>query len=122
MIKKTDKNKKRKERHSRIRNKISGTPERPRMNVFKSSKNIYVQIIDDMKGNTIVSSSSIDKDIAQDINGLNKTDIAKLVGQNVAKKALEKGVSEVVFDRGGYIFHGRIKSLADSARESGLRF
>jgi large subunit ribosomal protein L18 len=122
MIKKVNKNKKRQKRHMRLRNKIQGTPERPRLNIFRSSMNIYAQVIDDTKGFTIASASSKDKEIAEKINGLNKTEAAKIVGQEVAKKAMEKGIDTVIFDRGGYLYHGRVKSLANGARESGLKF
>ena len=122
MIKKVNKNKKRQKRHMRLRNKIQGTPERPRLNIFRSSMNIYAQVIDDTQGFTIASASSKDKEIAEKVNGLNKTEAAKIVGQEVAKKAMEKGVETVIFDRGGYLYHGRVKSLADGARESGLKF
>lgn len=119
MVNKIDKNASRKKRHMRIRNKISGTTERPRLNVFRSSKNIYAQIIDDSKGLTLVSASSLDKDF--NMSGGNK-EAAKKVGKMIAKKAIEKDVKEVVFDRGGYIFHGRVKELAQGAREGGLKF
>lgn len=122
MLKKIDKNKKRVGRHVRVRNKIVGTPERPRLNVFRSSKHIYAQLIDDKTGTTIVSASTKDKELVAQVAELNKVDAAKLVGNTVAKRAIEKGVKTVVFDRGGYLYHGRIKSLADGARESGLEF
>ena len=122
MIKKLSKNVKRKKRHLRMRNKIVGTPEMPRLNVFRSSKNIYAQIIDDAEGVTLVSASSLEKDASEKIaNGGNK-DAAREVGKMVAKKALEKGIENVVFDRGGYIYHGRVKELAEGAREAGLKF
>jgi large subunit ribosomal protein L18 len=117
---KATKSEKRQARHARVRKHISGTPERPRLCVFKSSKHIYAQVIDDTTGNTLVSASTLDKDI--DVaNGGNK-EAAKVVGESVAKKALEKGISEVAFDRGGFLFHGRVKELADGAREAGLKF
>ena len=119
MVNKADSNKARLTRHKRVRGKISGTASRPRLNVFRSSKNIYAQIIDDVKGVTLVSTSSLDKDFAG--NGGNK-DAARKVGEMIAKRAAEKGIEEVVFDRGGYIFHGRVKELADGAREGGLKF
>jgi large subunit ribosomal protein L18 len=119
MVNRIDKNVSRKKRHMRVRNKIFSTPERPRLNVFRSSKNIYAQIIDDSKGMTLVSASSLDKDF--NMNGGNK-EAAKEVGKIIAKKAIEKNVKEVVFDRGGYIFHGRVKELAEGARECGLKF
>ena len=117
---KATKNEKRLARHATVRKHISGTPERPRLCVFKSSKNIYAQVIDDTTGTTIVSASTLDKDIEVE-NGGNKA-AAKVVGESVAKKALEKGISEVAFDRGGFLFHGRVKELADGAREAGLKF
>jgi large subunit ribosomal protein L18 len=122
MIKKIDRNKSRQKRHMRMRNKIQGTPERPRLNVFRSASNIFAQLIDDINGVTIVSASSIDKGIKEKVNGLNKTETAKIVGQEIAKVAIDKGFETVVFDRGGYLYHGRVKSLADGARESGLKF
>jgi len=105
---------------TKIRGKISGTSERPRLSVFRSNKQIYAQIIDDAEGKTLTSASSIDKDIAS--KTVNKVEQAKLVGQLLAEKAKEAEVETVVFDRGGYIFHGRIKALADGAREGGLKF
>jgi large subunit ribosomal protein L18 len=117
---KATKSEKRQARHARVRKHISGTPERPRLCVFKSSKHIYAQVIDDTTGNTLVSASTLDKDINV-ANGGNK-EAAKVVGESVAKKALEKGISEVAFDRGGFLFHGRVKELADGAREAGLKF
>ena len=101
---------------TRIRGKISGTPERPRMSVFRSNKGIYVQIIDDIAGNTLVAASS------KGLEGGTKTEVAAKVGAAIAKKAMEKGITQVVFDRNGYLFHGRVKSLADAAREAGLKF
>lgn len=122
MLKKAVRNKKRVERHNKIRNKIVGTPERPRLNVFRSSKNIYAQIIDDAAGNTIVHASTKDKEILEKITEMTKVEAAKLVGAEIAKKAQEKGIKSVVFDRGGYLYHGRVKSLAEGARENGLDF
>lgn len=119
MVKKPDSNKAREARHRRVRAKISGTPERPRLNVFRSSKHIYAQIIDDINGVTIASASSLSKDF--DANGGNMEG-ARKVGEMIAKAAKDKGVSEVVFDRGGYLYHGRIKELAEGARENGLQF
>ena len=122
MIKKIDKNVIRLRKHVRVRKKISGTAERPRLNVFRSSKHIYAQIIDDAKGATLVSASSDDKELKEKItNGGNKN-AAKLVGEAIAKRALAAGIEKVVFDRGGYIYTGRIKELADGAREAGLKF
>jgi large subunit ribosomal protein L18 len=122
VLKKVNRNKKRVERHSKIRNKIVGTPERPRLNVFRSSKNIYAQIIDDAAGNTIVQASTKDKDILERISEITGVEAAKLVGAELAKRAQEKGIKSVVFDRGGYLYHGRVKSLAEGARENGLEF
>ena len=119
MVNKADTNKARLNRHRRVRGKISGTAECPRLNVFRSTSNIYAQIIDDVKGVTLASASSLDKDFNG--NGGNK-DAARKVGELIAKRAAEKGITEVVFDRGGYIFHGRVKELAEGAREGGLKF
>ena len=119
MVNKADTNKARLNRHKRVRGKISGTAECPRLNVFRSTKNIYAQIIDDVKGVTLVAASSLDKEFNG--NGGNK-DAARKVGEMVAKRAVEKGIDQVVFDRGGYIFHGRVKELAEGAREGGLKF
>ncbi|MCL2034291.1 MAG: 50S ribosomal protein L18 [Oscillospiraceae bacterium] len=119
MIKKHDANKARLKRHCRIRNKLSGTALRPRLNVFRSSKHIYAQLIDDAAGKTLAAASSMDKGF--DGAGSNK-EAAKKVGMSLAEKAAKAGISEVIFDRGGYIFHGRVKELADGAREGGLKF
>ena len=119
MLIKQDKNKARQKRHLRVRNHIAGTAARPRLNVFRSLKNIYAQIIDDEKGVTLVSASSKEKGFSQ--YGGN-VEAAKAIGTAVAKKALEKGITEVVFDRGGYIYHGRVAALAEAAREAGLKF
>lgn len=119
MVKKVDTNKARIRRHARVRGKISGTAECPRLNVFRSASNIYAQIIDDVKGVTICSASTLDKDFEG--NGGNK-EAARKVGEKIAKIALEKGIEEVVFDRGGYIYHGRVQELAEGAREGGLKF
>jgi large subunit ribosomal protein L18 len=119
MVKKPDTNKARLKRHKRVRSKISGTAECPRLNVFRSTNNIYAQLIDDVKGVTLCSASSLDKEI--DVYGGNK-EAARKVGELIAKRAADKGISEVVFDRGGYIFHGRVKELAEGAREGGLKF
>ena len=119
MFVKEDKNKGRQKRHLRVRNHISGTAERPRLNVFRSLSNIYAQVIDDVNGVTLVSASTKDKDF-QNYGG--NIEAAKAVGQAVAKRALEKGITEVVFDRGGYVYHGRVAALAEAAREAGLKF
>ena len=119
MVKKTDSNKARLNSHKRVRGKISGTAERPRLNVFRSNSNIYAQLIDDDKGVTLAAASSVEKDFA-DCKG-NKEE-ARKVGQLIAKREADKGIEEVVFDRGGYIYHGRVKELAEGAREGGLKF
>ena len=119
MITKPDSNKARLKRHARVRAKISGTPECPRLDVFRSAKHIYVQIIDDVNGVTLASASTVEKDFGA--YGGNK-EAAKKVGELIAKRALEKGIENVVFDRGGYIYHGRVKELAEGAREGGLKF
>lgn len=119
MVNKPDVNKARLKRHRRVRAKISGTPERPRLNVFRSAKHIYAQLIDDKNGVTLFSASTMDKEFSG--NGGNK-EAAKAVGQMIAKRAVAGGISEVVFDRSGYIYHGRIKELAEGARECGLKF
>ena len=119
MITRPNTNKQRMKRHKRVRAKISGTPVCPRLNVFRSEANIYAQIIDDVNGVTLVSASSLEKDF--NVEGT-KSDAAKQVGMNVAERAKAKGISEVVFDRGGYIFHGRVAALAEGAREGGLEF
>ncbi|WP_216831074.1 50S ribosomal protein L18 [Alkalihalobacterium elongatum] len=120
MITKPDKNLSRKKRHAHVRRTITGTPERPRLNVFRSSKHIYAQLIDDVNGVTLASASSLDKELNLE-NGGNK-EAAKAVGELVAKRAVEKGHTTIVFDRGGYLYHGRVQVLADAAREAGLQF
>jgi large subunit ribosomal protein L18 len=112
----------RKRRHDRVRKKVSGTAERPRLNVYRSLDNIYAQVIDDSTGNTIVSASTVDKELRGQLESLKKAEQAKAVGKAVAERALAKGVKEVVFDRGGYPYHGRVKALADGSREGGLVF
>ena len=118
MYSKQDKNKTRQRRHERIRNKVIGTEACPRLSVFRSNANIQVQVIDDIKGNTLVSCSSVELKLA---NGGN-IEAAKTVGAEIAKRALAKNIENVVFDRGGYIYHGRVKALAEAAREGGLKF
>ena len=118
MISKPDKNKTRQRRHMRVRNKISGTAECPRLNVYRSNKNIYAQVIDDVAGVTLVSASTLDSEVS----GNTKIEQAASVGKVVAKRAVEKGIKEVVFDRGGYLYHGRVEALAEAARENGLDF
>lgn len=119
MLKKPDKNLARSKRHRRVRSKIRGTATCPRLNVFRSSKHIYAQLIDDVRGVTLAYASSMDKEF-QGVGG-NK-EAAKKVGQMIGKRAVDQGISSVVFDRGGYLYHGRVKELADGARESGLTF
>ena len=119
MFNKDDRKKSRVRRHLRVRKKISGTTQRPRLAVYRSEKNIYAQIIDDINGITLVSASSLDKEFEG--LGSNK-EAAKVVGEMIAKRAIEKGIKEVVFDRGGYVYHGRIQNLAEGAREAGLQF
>ncbi|MGG5254621.1 50S ribosomal protein L18 [Neobacillus sp. SM06] len=120
MITKLDKNAVRKKRHARVRAKLSGTSTRPRLNVFRSNKHIYAQVIDDMNGVTLASASTLDKDL--NLESSSNVEAAQKVGELVAKRALEKGITSVVFDRGGYLYHGRIQALADAARENGLQF
>lgn len=119
MLQKSDKNKARQKRHLRVRNHIHGTAARPRLNVYRSLKNIYVQVIDDERGVTLVSASTKDKGFA---NYGGNIEAAKVIGAEIAKRAMEKGITEVVFDRGGYIYHGRVAALAEAAREAGLKF
>ncbi len=118
MLKKVSRNDKRLRRHVRVRTKISGTPECPRLNVFRSNSHIHAQIIDDVNGHTLVAASSVDMKLE---NGGN-VEAAKTVGTEIAKRAMEKNITSVVFDRGGYIYTGRVKALADAAREAGLKF
>ena len=122
MITKIDKNSERIKRHKRIRNKISGTTERPRLSVFKSTNHIYAQIIDDVKGVTLVACSTVEKAIADAVKEMTKTEAAKYVGSELGRRAVEKGVTTVVFDRSGYLYMGRVEDLADGAREAGLQF
>ena len=119
MVKKLDKAKARAKRHQRVRNKINGTADCPRLNVFRSSKHIYAQVIDDVNGVTLAAASSNEKDFG--ISGGNKEGAHK-VGKLIAERAVSKGITEVVFDRGGYIYHGRVQALAEGAREGGLKF
>ncbi len=109
-------------RHRRVRNKINGTAECPRFNVYRSLEHIYVQVIDDTLRHTLVSASTVDKDIASEVEGMTKTDAAKVVGRVAAERALGKGIKTVVFDRGGFQYHGRVQALAEAAREAGLDF
>lgn len=112
----------RERRHRRVRGRVEGTPERPRLNVFRSLANIYAQVIDDSSGTTLVSASTIDKDIAAQVAGKKKVEAAKIVGQVLAERAKNAGINQVVFDRGGYKYHGRVAALAEGAREGGLEF
>ncbi|MBD5092305.1 MAG: 50S ribosomal protein L18 [Clostridiales bacterium] len=122
MITKKDKNQDRIIRHARVRKKVSGTAERPRLSVYRSTNHIYAQIIDDVKGNTLCSASTMSKEVAAEIAKATKTEASKIVGAAVAKKALALGIKQVVFDRGGYLYTGRVQALADGAREAGLEF
>ncbi|QBP17839.1 50S ribosomal protein L18 [Acetilactobacillus jinshanensis] len=118
MITKTNRNKDRERRHDRVRKHVFGTADRPRLDVYRSNKNIYAQVIDDVKGHTLASASTLDKGVS----GTTKTDQAKSVGKLVAQNAMKKGIKQVVFDRGGYLYHGRVEALADAARQAGLKF
>ena len=120
MIKKVNRNEVRKARHTRVRNKFSGTTSTPRLNVFRSNSNIFAQIIDDTKGVTLVSASSIDKELKLENGG--NVEAARKVGKLIAERAKKAKISDVVFDRGGYLYHGRVKALAEAARENGLNF
>ncbi len=120
MINKKSRNLARKARHDRLRKKLSGTSATPRLNVFRSNSNIYAQIIDDTTGTTLVSASTLDKDL--NLKGVCNVESATKVGEAVAKKALDKKITNVVFDRGGYKYHGKVKALAEAAREAGLKF
>ncbi|NPA26820.1 MAG: 50S ribosomal protein L18 [Chloroflexi bacterium] len=119
---KLSRNEARKRRHKRVRKKVHGTPERPRLNVFRSLTHIYAQIIDDEAGTTLVSASTIDRELRPLMAGKTKTEQARLVGEKLAERALAKGITRVVFDRGGYKYFGRVKALADGARAGGLEF
>lgn len=122
MLNKENSNVKRQKRHLRIRKTVNGTPERPRLNVYRSLNHIYAQIIDDKAGRTLVSASTLDKDLKEKLEITGNKGAAKEVGKLVAERALAEGIKEVIFDRGGYIYHGRVKELAEGARESGLKF
>ena len=112
----------REEKHRRIRNRISGTASSPRLAVYRSNKNMYAQIIDDETGATLVSANTLQKDVKESLEKTDDVEAAKAVGTAIAKRALEKGIKEVVFDRAGYIYHGKVQALADAAREAGLDF
>ena len=122
MLKKADKNANRLQRHKRVRRKITGTTQRPRLCVFRSSNNIYAQIIDDANRVTLTAASSLDAEVKGAVNHGGYKEAAKMVGEMIAKRAIEKGITEVVFDRGGYLYHGRVQVLAEAAREAGLKF
>lgn len=123
MITKGDKNKARVKRHLRVRKKIEGTTQRPRLNVFRSSKHIYAQIIDDTNGVTLVSASTLDKELKDQVGGNGgNIEAARKVGEMIANRAKQNGINQVVFDRSGYIYHGRVQAIADAAREAGLEF
>ena len=122
MINKESRSKVRAKKHLRIRNRFSGTAERPRLAVFRSNNHMYAQIIDDTVGNTLVSASTVQKEVKAELEKTNNVDAAAYLGKVIAKKALDKGITTVVFDRGGFIYQGKIKALADAAREAGLEF
>ena len=122
MVSKESRAELREEKHRRIRNRISGTASRPRLAVYRSNKNMYAQIIDDETGATLVSANTLQKDVKESLEKTDDVEAAKAVGTAIAKRALEKGIKEVVFDRAGYIYHGKVQALADAAREAGLDF
>ena len=122
MVSKESRSKIRVNKHRKLRNRFSGTPERPRLAVFRSNNHMYAQIIDDTVGNTLVSASTLQKDVKAELEKTNDVAAAAYLGTVIAKKALEKGITAVVFDRGGYIYQGKVKALADAAREAGLQF
>ncbi|MCM1327529.1 MAG: 50S ribosomal protein L18 [Bacteroidales bacterium] len=122
MVKKESRQKIRVKKHMRIRNRFSGTAERPRLAVFRSNNHMYAQIIDDTVGNTLVAASTLEKDIKAELEKTNNVEAAAYLGTVIAKRAMEKGIKEVVFDRGGFLYHGKIAALADAAREAGLEF
>lgn len=122
MISKLDKNTDRLARHARVRKKIGGTAERPRFDVYRSNMHIYVQVIDDVAGKTLAAASTVEKEIGKMVEGKSKIEAAKIVGAEAAKRAIAAGITEVVFDRGGYIYTGRVAAVADGAREAGLKF
>ena len=122
MIKKDSRTEIRVKKHKKLRNRFSGTPERPRLAVFRSNNHMYAQIIDDTVGNTLVSASTMQKDVKAELEKTNNVEAAAYLGKVIAQRALEKGITEVVFDRGGFIYQGKIQALADAAREAGLKF
>jgi large subunit ribosomal protein L18 len=122
MFKKESRTKIREKKHLKIRNRFSGTPERPRLSVFRSNSHMYAQIIDDTVGNTLVAASTLDKDVKAQLKFTDNIEAATLLGKVIAQKALDKGIKTVVFDRGGFIYHGKVQALAEAAREAGLEF
>jgi len=122
MVSKVNRSDVRRNKHRRLRSRLSGTPERPRLAVFRSNNHMYAQIIDDVAGNTIVSASTLQGDVKEGLDKTNNVEAAAKLGAVIAKKALDNGIKEVVFDRGGYIYQGKVKALADAAREAGLEF
>ncbi len=122
MVNKEPRQKNRVKKHKRIRNRFSGTPQRPRLAVFRSNQHMYAQIIDDTAGNTLAAASTVEKDIREQLEKTNNVDAAAYLGTVIAKRAIEKGINTVVFDRGGYIYHGKVAALAGAAREAGLEF
>ena len=122
MVNKESRQKVRVKKHIKLRNRFSGTAERPRLAVFRSNNHMYAQIIDDTVGNTLVSASTLQKDVKANLEKTNNVDAAAYLGKVIAEKALEKGIKDVVFDRGGFIYHGKVQALADAAREAGLNF
>ncbi|MBQ1721593.1 MAG: 50S ribosomal protein L18 [Lachnospiraceae bacterium] len=122
MVSKESRQKVREKKHLKIRNRFSGTAERPRLAVFRSNNHMYAQVIDDAAGKTIVSASTLEKDVKAKLEKTNNVEAAKVLGEIIAKRALDKGIENVVFDRGGYIYHGKVAALAEAAREAGLQF
>jgi len=122
MVSKKSRSEIRIKKHNRMRNRFSGTAERPRLSVFRSNNHMYAQIIDDVAGNTLVAASTLDKDVKAELTKTNNVEAAALLGQVIAKKALDKGINTVVFDRGGFIYQGKVQALAEAAREAGLEF
>ena len=122
MVSKESRQKVREKKHLKIRNRFSGTAERPRLAVFRSNNHMYAQVIDDVAGNTLVAASTVEKDVKAQLEKTNDVEAAKVLGSVIAKRALDKGIDTVVFDRGGYIYHGKVAALAEAAREAGLQF
>ena len=122
MVSKKSRSEIRIKKHNRMRNRFAGTPERPRLSVFRSNNHMYAQIIDDVAGNTLVAASTLDKDVKAELEKTNNVEAAAYLGTVIAKKALDKGINTVVFDRGGFIYQGKVQALAEAAREAGLEF